>query len=185
MTSTIFAKLKIFESIQLIFDHTKLKIFQNMKNNNPGVLVGGLSRGPQQETTPTTMIGAKMVIKGDVSGEENLWIEGKFEGTVNLPSGEVTVGKAGQVSADITAKVLMVDGRVEGEIRGTEKVVISKTGHIEGNISSSRVILEDGAKLKGSIDMDPTDVEKVTAAGRSPVKTKSAEEPNDQAKEIS
>ena len=131
------------------------------------------------------MIGAETVVKGDVSGEENLWIEGKFEGTVNVPSNDVTIGEAGQVTADITAKVVTVDGDIKGEINGVEKVIISKTGRIQGNVSSPRVILENGAQFTGRIDMSLPEVEKVVTAPKLPVKAKSVEKPDDQAKKTS
>ncbi len=101
------------------------------------------------------MIGPSITIKGEVTGEEDLLIHGKVEGTINLNGNQVTVGESGQVSADILAKVIKIDGKVTGDITGVEKVVISKTGNVRGNIVAPRVLLEDGAIFKGSIDMDP------------------------------
>ena len=101
------------------------------------------------------MIGPSIVIKGSVSGDEDLLIQGKVEGTVALADHEVSVGQSGQVHADIHAKIVKIDGEVTGDIRGDEKVVISKSGNVRGNIVAPRVTLEDGAIFKGSIDMDP------------------------------
>lgn len=101
------------------------------------------------------MIGPSIVIKGTVSGEEDLVIQGKVEGSVELGAHEVSVGQSGQVNADVTAKIVRIDGEVAGDIRGHEKVVISKSGNVRGNIIAPRVTLEDGAIFKGSIDMDP------------------------------
>ena len=103
----------------------------------------------------SSMIGSSIVIKGDITGDENLIVEGRVEGQINLKSKELTVGSSGKVSADIAANVIKVDGEVKGDISGNEKVVISKTGKVRGNIIAPRVTLEDGAKFKGSIDMDP------------------------------
>ena len=103
------------------------------------------------------MIGPTIVIKGIVSGDEDLHIEGKVEGTIDLKNHEVSIGEAGQVFADIKAKVIKIDGEVTGDISGHEKVVISKSGNVRGNIIAPRVTLEDGAIFKGSIDMDPGD----------------------------
>ena len=103
------------------------------------------------------MIGPSIKIKGEVSGDEDLLIEGQVEGTINLKAHEVVVGESGQVSADILAKTIKVDGKVKGDITGTENVVISKLGSVRGNITAPRVLLEDGAMFKGSIDMDPGD----------------------------
>ena len=110
------------------------------------------------------MIGSSIVIKGTVSGDEDLLIQGKVEGTIELGKNEVTVGETGRVAADITAKTVRIDGEVTGDVSGGEKVVISKSGNVRGNIVAPRVTLEDGAVFKGSIDMDPGD----TGAGSKP-----------------
>ncbi len=101
------------------------------------------------------MIGPSIVIKGTVSGDEDLVIQGSVEGSVELGSHEVSVGQSGRVKADVTAKIVRIDGEVAGDITGHEKVVISKSGNVRGNIVAPRVTLEDGAIFKGSIDMDP------------------------------
>jgi len=101
------------------------------------------------------MIGPSITIKGEVTGEEDLLIHGRVEGTINLSGNQVSVGESGQVCADIQAKVVKIDGKVTGDITGIEKVVISKSGNVHGNIVAPRVTLEDGAIFKGSIDMDP------------------------------
>jgi cytoskeletal protein CcmA (bactofilin family) len=103
------------------------------------------------------VIGPRIRIKGDVSGDENLVIEGRVDGKVSLGEFRVDVGPNGQVNADIEAKVVKVDGQVQGDITGTEKVIISRSGNVRGNIKAPRMTLEDGAKFKGSIDMDPGD----------------------------
>lgn len=101
------------------------------------------------------MIGPSIEIKGTVTGDEDLLIQGKVEGSIELGDHEVSVGQSGRVNADITAKVVRIDGEVDGDIHGNEKVVISKSGNVRGNIIAPRVTLEDGAIFKGSIDMDP------------------------------
>ena len=103
----------------------------------------------------TAMIGSSITIKGTVSGDEDLLIEGKVEGTITLKDHEVSIGQSGQVTADVSAKTIRIDGEVTGDITGTEKVVLSKSGNVRGNIVAPRVTLEDGAIFKGSIDMDP------------------------------
>lgn len=103
------------------------------------------------------LIGASVMIKGSVSGAENITIEGQVDGSIDFSSHEVVIGKSGRVSADVTAKTIRIDGEVEGDIAGHEKVVISKTGKVQGNIVAPRVTLEDGAKFRGSIDMDPSE----------------------------
>ncbi len=120
------------------------------------------------------MIGSSIVIKGTVSGDEDLVIQGKVEGTIELGKNEVTVGESGKVAADINAKTVRIDGEVTGDVSGGEKVVISKSGNVRGNIVAPRVTLEDGAVFKGSIDMDPGDSaagSKPTLAADNPAKT--------------
>lgn len=111
------------------------------------------------------MIGKTISIKGDITGEESLVIEGKVDGTVHLKSNDLTIGQSGRVNANLTANVVRIDGEVKGDIVGTEKVVITKTGRVQGNIVGPRVTLEDGAKFKGSIDMDPTGSERAAGPG--------------------
>ncbi len=103
------------------------------------------------------MIGASIVIKGTVSGDEDLLVQGKVEGSIELKNNEVSVGQSGRVTADVSAKTVKIDGEVAGDVHGHEKVVISKSGNVRGNIVAPRVTLEDGAIFKGSIDMDPGD----------------------------
>ena len=101
------------------------------------------------------MIGPSIRIKGEVTGEEDLLIQGKVEGTISLKDQELSVGESGRVTADITARVVKIEGEVTGDITGSEKVVIARSGNVRGNIVAPRVTLEDGAIFKGSIDMDP------------------------------
>jgi len=103
----------------------------------------------------TAMIGPSIVVNGTITGEENLVVEGTVEGTIDLPKNDLTIGESGRVTANLSAKVIRVDGLVKGDITGGENVVISDTGRVQGNIVAPRVTLQDGAKFKGSIDMDP------------------------------
>ena len=103
------------------------------------------------------MIGPSIVIKGTVSGDEDLLVQGRVEGSIELKDNEVSIGQSGRVTADVNAKTVKIDGEVTGDINGGEKVVISKSGRVRGNIVAPRVTLEDGAIFKGSIDMDPGD----------------------------
>jgi cytoskeletal protein CcmA (bactofilin family) len=101
------------------------------------------------------MIGPSIVIKGEVTGEEDLLIQGKVEGSINLNGNQVSIGESGEANADIQAQSVKVQGKVIGDITGIESVVIAKSGNVRGNIVAPRVTLEDGAVFKGSIDMDP------------------------------
>ena len=105
----------------------------------------------------SAIIGPGININGDISGNESLIIEGKVQGKIHLPGHQVEVGKAGRVHADVIAKFIKVEGELKGDIDGKEKVVIAKSGNVRGNITAPRVMLEDGAIFKGSIDIDPSD----------------------------
>lgn len=105
----------------------------------------------------SALIGPGIRVNGDISGDENLVIEGKVDGKIHLEQNQVEVGQTGRVNADISAKVIKIAGEVRGDITGTEKVIISRTGNVHGNIVAPRMTLEDGAIFKGSIDMDPSD----------------------------
>ncbi|HQU14598.1 MAG TPA: polymer-forming cytoskeletal protein [Gammaproteobacteria bacterium] len=121
--------------------------------------------GPRTSSGPAT-IGPSIHIKGDLTGEEDLVIQGHVEGTINLKQNNLTVGGNGRIRANIFANTITVEGELQGDLYGTEKVVIRKTGNVRGNIVSPRVNLEDGAKFKGSIEMDPKAVESVVAQNR-------------------
>lgn len=101
------------------------------------------------------VIGPSITIKGDLFGEEDLVIEGKVEGGVQLKQNRVVIGQGGQVKADVSGKEIHVEGQVDGNLIGEQEVVIRKTGRVVGNITAPRVTLEDGCKLRGNVDMSP------------------------------
>lgn len=102
-------------------------------------------------------IGASIIIKGDLSGGEDLVIEGRVEGKVDLKQHNVTVGRSGRVKADIFGKVITIEGEVDGNVFAQEQAILRQAGAIRGNITAPRVILEDGSRFKGSIDMEAKD----------------------------
>jgi cytoskeletal protein CcmA (bactofilin family) len=110
------------------------------------------------------VIGPGIYINGDISGDENLIIEGRVDGKIRLDANQIDIGQNGRVNADITAKVIKIAGEVRGDLTGMEKVVISSSGNVHGNIVAPRMTLEDGAIFKGSIDMDPGEVAKPVVA---------------------
>jgi cytoskeletal protein CcmA (bactofilin family) len=101
------------------------------------------------------MIGATIYIKGDLSGQEDLLIEGRVEGKIELRQHNVTVGKNGKVKADIYGRTITIEGEVQGNLYGEEQLLLKQTSTVRGNIIAPRVSLEDGANFKGSIDMSP------------------------------
>lgn len=119
------------------------------------------------------VIGPSIHIDGDVRGEEDLLIEGEISGTLQLKSNSLTVGPQGKVRADVYAHSIFVDGHVEGDLFGSERVAIRKSAQVRGNITSPRVSLEDGAKFKGTIEMDPQAVQGLASRNAAPAKSTS------------
>lgn len=105
--------------------------------------------------TAKAVIGPSIVFKGDLAGQEDLLVHGRIEGTIDLSDKNLTIGPSGVVKANIRAKVITVEGQVEGDLIGSEGIVIRRSGKVTGNLISPRVNLEDGSKFKGSIDMEP------------------------------
>lgn len=99
-------------------------------------------------------IGQSIHIKGELSGNEDLTIEGKVEGKILLKDHHLTIGANGKITAEIQAKTVMVLGEVTGNITADDKVEVATSGTMRGDIVAPRVVLADGAKFKGAIDMD-------------------------------
>jgi cytoskeletal protein CcmA (bactofilin family) len=102
-------------------------------------------------------IGRTLIIKGEISGSEALYIDGRVEGKISLPDHRVTVGRNGSVQANIAAREVVVMGKVNGNIECTDRVDIRSEGSVTGEVSTVRVIIEDGAVLKGSIEVRSAD----------------------------
>ncbi len=139
-------------------------MWKKPESEYPENTASGPSTVPEQPTTEQAVIGTSLVLKGDVTGENDLLIQGQVEGKVNLKKNSVTVGRNGRVKADIYGRIIRVEGRVQGNLFGDEKIIINKAGDVQGNLSAPSVILEDGARFKGSIDMEVKTPEKATTS---------------------
>jgi cytoskeletal protein CcmA (bactofilin family) len=106
-----------------------------------------------QSPTDQATIGKSLVVKGEVTGSESLYIDGKVEGAINLPGNRVTVGRNGQVSANISAREVVVLGKVRGNINASDRVDIRSEGALTGDVIAQRISIEDGAFFKGGIDI--------------------------------
>lgn len=108
-------------------------------------------------TTSTTAdqatIGKSLVIKGEVTGSESLYIDGRVEGSINLSGNRVTVGRNGVVSANISAREIVVLGKVRGNLTASDRVDIRSDGSLTGDVVAARISIEDGAFFKGGIDI--------------------------------
>lgn len=128
----------------------------NMSQSTPSPAPTHASPAPTaSSSSKSAVLGATIKVKGDISGEENLLIEGQVEGSVSLASHELTIGKTGKLNANLTAKTIRIDGEVDGDITGKEKVMVTSTSQIKGNIVTPKMTLEEGARFKGTIDIDP------------------------------
>ena len=110
---------------------------------------------PQSQSKEHAIIGPTISIKGDLTGDEDLLIEGRVEGKVQFPRHSVTIGKNGTIKADIYGRTITVEGTVEGNLYGDEQLIVRHSGTVRGNIVAPRVALEDGSNFKGNIDMSP------------------------------
>jgi len=97
-------------------------------------------------------IGQGIRIKGEITGSEDLIVDGPVEGKLQLTNGSLTVGPNGTVKADITAREVIVRGRVEGKILGRDRVQLSATGNVTGEVQTQRLAIEDGAVLRGKVE---------------------------------
>ena len=117
------------------------------------VLRNPIQRNPVERLKERSVIGTAIVIHGEVSGGQDLLVNGRIEGKVSLANQSLTVGREGRIKADMFAKLVSIEGTVEGTIRGEEKIVLRGTGSVRGNLIAPQVILEEGCRFKGSIDM--------------------------------
>ncbi len=158
---------------------------QGSDSPNPG---GAAGAHPQQSSatappaggsTTVATIGTTMTIKGDLVGKEDVIVRGRLEGSVILNDNDIVIEESGQVEGSIVAKHVLIKGRVNGDIQGLEKVTVFATGCAERTIAAPRVVLQEGGRFKGMIDMPLDDKGTDAAAGKSlksnPPPAKSAE----------
>ncbi len=108
---------------------------------------------PATATGEQATIGKSLMIKGEVTGSESLYIDGRIEGTITLPGNRVTVGRNGQVAANISAREIVVLGKVRGNCQASDRIDIRSEGSLTGDVIAARISIEDGAFFKGGIDI--------------------------------
>ncbi len=119
-------------------------------------------------TSDQATIGKSLVIKGEVTGSESLYIDGRVEGSINLSGNRVTIGRNGVVAANISAREIVVLGKVRGNLTASDRVDIRSDGSLTGDVVAARISIEDGAFFKGGID-----IRKAGSTGSKPEETKS------------
>jgi cytoskeletal protein CcmA (bactofilin family) len=124
---------------------------------------GAVSAGAQ------AAIGKGLVLQGDITGSESLYIDGKVEGSISLPGNRVTIGPNGFVEATISAREIVVMGKVRGNVTATDRVDIRAEGGLTGDVIAARVSIEDGAFFKGGIEVRKTEVKRVRSMTLAPV----------------
>ncbi len=114
---------------------------------------GKTATSPIEQAT----IGRSVVIKGEITGSESLYIDGRVEGTLSFGDHRVTVGRNGTVAANITAREVVIMGKVTGNIQCSDRVDIRSEGSLTGDVVSQRISVEDGALLRGSVQLTPSE----------------------------
>ncbi len=125
-------------------------------SSNPQFSSNPNSYAPAKTTTVPTeqaTIGRSLVIKGEISGAESLYVDGKIEGTINLAEHRVTVGRNGVIAANINAREVVIMGKVTGNIQCSDRLDIRSEGSLAGDVVTMRISVEDGAVLKGSVQV--------------------------------
>jgi len=113
--------------------------------------------------TDQASISKGLFIKGEITGSESLFIDGKVEGSINLNGNRVTVGRNGQVAASITAREVVVLGKVRGNVTASDRVDIRAEGALTGDVAAARISIEDGSFFKGGIDIRKPDQKQAAA----------------------
>jgi cytoskeletal protein CcmA (bactofilin family) len=99
------------------------------------------------------VITSTLLIKGEIRGREDLYIDGEVQGTIHLTDGRVTVGPHGKISADVDAREIVVRGKVKGALRGRERVEVGRSGEIRGDIVTLRIAIEEGAQIHSKVEI--------------------------------
>ena len=110
----------------------------------------------------STIIGSSISIKGEITGEGDLTVQGQVEGTIDFRNNKVTIDSTGRIKADINARIITIEGEVEGNLLGEKKIVLRPSGRVRGDMRAPAINLEEGAKFKGNIAMEAWDEKQST-----------------------
>jgi cytoskeletal protein CcmA (bactofilin family) len=112
-------------------------------------------------STTGARLGPSLHVKGEINGNEDLHVDGSVEGLISLEDRKLTVGASAKVSADIVAREIVVFGTVKGNLRARDRIEIKKDGSVVGDLTTARIMIEDGAYFKGSSEIERGDAEKI------------------------
>ena len=157
------------------------------QSTEPIVTVGEATPSPiepaSRQTDLHVKIGKTIVVRGELSGGEDLIIEGRVEGKITLEGHHLTVGETGNIAAEVVANTVTIIGRMEGNLYAKERAELSESGTLTGDIRSPRVIIADGAKFKGSVDMSSGDSSSSGLSLSASSKRKNGETPQNRKRE--
>jgi len=130
-------------------------MLQSPENKYAPAAPSAPSYTPVKATSPMDQanIGRSLVIKGDVTGAESLFIDGRVEGTIHFPENRVTIGRNGNVAANIVAKEVVIMGKVQGNVECADRLDIRNEGMLSGDVITHRISVEEGAILKGGVEV--------------------------------
>jgi cytoskeletal protein CcmA (bactofilin family) len=138
-------------------------------NANPAPAASQTFRSSAPTARNLAILGPGLFVKGQISGEEDLQIDGKVEGSISLKGQRLTVGQNGEVVSDVHAREVIVYGKVRGNLFAEDRIEVKKDGSVVGNITGGRVLIEDGAYLKGQIEIERGKSHKHASAELEPV----------------
>lgn len=147
--------------------------------SNPAVTTARESQpvsAPASSRGEACIISQGIRIKGEVTGSEDLFVDGLVDGKLSLTNGSLTIGPNGQVKADVTARDVIVRGKVEGKVSARDKVLLASTGQVNGEVQTDRLAIEDGALLRGKVEAgkQPSKLSQAPAAGNVAIAAKAS-----------
>ncbi len=137
-------------------------MWKKTKDENSKPKSPPLGKSPIEQLKEQSVIGRSISIKGEISGKEDLIIQGRVEGKIDLKKNNITVDKSGSIKGDIYGKSITLEGEVEGNLFGEKRIVLQPSGVVRGDMRAPAIHLEEGAKFKGNIDMEAWDEKQST-----------------------
>jgi len=142
----------------------KKKEDENSESESPP-----LGKSPMGQLKEQAIIGPSISIKGTLSGKEDLIIQGRVEGRIDLKKNNITVGRNGRIKADVYGRSITIEGEVQGNLFGEERIVLRQSGVVRGDMRAPRVHIEEGSQFKGEVDMDSNGEEKQPTLKEAPL----------------